>query len=122
MKQEDADTGLQKRMELALLYDFYGALLRDNAREMFEAYICDDCSLSEIADMQGITRQGVHDSVKRCSKQLYAYEEKLGLVKKFHSHKEIGGEIASLVKDIRAPEDQVKLQRVLELTAILADD
>lgn len=122
MKQEDANTELQKRMELALLYDFYGALLRDNAREMFEAYICDDCSLSEIADMQGITRQGVHDSVKRCSKQLYGYEEKLGLVKKFHSHREIGEEIASLVKDIHAPKYQVKLQRVLELTAILADD
>lgn len=122
MKQDDANAELEKRMELTLLYDFYGALLKENMRDMFEAYICDDCSLSEIAAMHDITRQGVHDAVKRCSKQLYAYEEKLRLVEKFHSHKAIGEEIASLVRKIRIPEYQKQLERVLELTQQLTED
>lgn len=122
MKQDDANAELEKRMELTLLYDFYGALLKKNVGDMFEAYICDDCSLSEIAAMQNITRQGVHDAVKRCSKQLYEYEEKLGLVKKFRSHKAIGEEIASLVRKIQIPEYQEQLQRILELTVQLTED
>ena len=120
MKQEDAD--IQKRMELVFLYDFYGALLKEGAREMLEAYICDDCSLSEIAAMQGITRQGVHDAIKRTSRQLYTYEEKLGLVEKFHAHKEIAKKIAALVSEVQAQEYQPQMEQVLQLTKLLAQD
>ncbi len=75
-------------LELAMLYDFYGELLKEHNKQIFEDYILNDLSLSEIADTEGITRQGVHDVVKRCSKQLREYEEKLHLVEKFNQTKE----------------------------------
>ena len=73
---------IEERVELSLLYDFYGALLKENQRRMFEASILDDYNLAEIAEDENITRQGVHDAIKRACKQLREYEQKLGLVEK----------------------------------------
>lgn len=67
----------------ALLYDFYGELLNDHQKQVYEDFILNDLSLSEIAEEKGISRQGVHDLVKRCTKTLEGYEEKLHLVEKF---------------------------------------
>jgi predicted DNA-binding protein YlxM (UPF0122 family) len=52
-------------------------------RRTCESYYNDDLSLTEIAEAEGISRQGVHDTVKRAEKQLEEYEEKLGLLKLF---------------------------------------
>lgn len=84
-------------LELAMLYDFYGELLKEHNKQIFEDYILNDLSLSEIADAEGITRQGVHDVVKRCSKQLRDYEEKLHLVEKFNKTKECVEKINTLL-------------------------
>ncbi len=73
---------LDEKYELSLLFDYYGNMLKENHRIIFEEYILDDMSLSEIATEQGITRQGVHDSIKRSTKHLNDYEQKLGLIKK----------------------------------------
>lgn len=70
-------------MEVSLLLDFYGELLRDKVLRAMEMYYNDDLSLSEIADDMGITRQGVRDLIKRAESNLYSYEEKLGLYKRF---------------------------------------
>ena len=70
-----------------MLYDFYGALLKENQRQIFEEYILDDYSLSEIAQDMGITRQGVHDALKRTTARLQGYEDKLGLVRRFQEQK-----------------------------------
>lgn len=67
----------------SLLYDFYGALLTDHQREIYEEVVLNDYSLSEIAEDEGISRQGVHDMIRRCDKALEEYESKLGLVEKF---------------------------------------
>jgi predicted DNA-binding protein YlxM (UPF0122 family) len=85
MKKEDriTDDKLLEKVELSILFDFYGELLKTHNRHIFEDYILNDLSLSEIADEQGISRQGVHDIVKRCSKQLKDYEDALKLIKKF---------------------------------------
>ncbi|MDF2951576.1 MAG: putative helix-turn-helix protein YlxM/p13 family protein [Anaerocolumna sp.] len=85
MKKEDriTDDKLIEKVELSILFDFYGELLKTHNRHIFEDYILNDLSLSEIADEQGISRQGVHDIVKRCSKQLKDYEDTLKLIKKF---------------------------------------
>jgi len=74
-------------LEQALLYDFYGELLTDHQKEIYEQFIIEDLSLSEIAADAGISRQGVHDLIKRCHKILEGYEEKLHLVEKFLSIK-----------------------------------
>ena len=75
-------------LEQALLYDFYGELLTEHQKEIYEQFVLEDLSLSEIAESEGISRQGVHDLIKRCNKLLEGYEAKLHLVEKFLSVKE----------------------------------
>ena len=70
-------------LEQALLYDFYGELLTDHQKEVYEQFVLEDLSLGEIAREEGISRQGVHDMIRRCNRTLEEYEEKLHLVEKF---------------------------------------
>jgi len=90
---------MDKMYEEALLFDFYGELLTEKQREIFEEAVLCDCSLSEVAEEHGISRQGVHDMVKRCSKILASYEEKLGLVRKFIRLKKKTEEIRRISSD-----------------------
>lgn len=69
--------------EDCLLLDFYGELLTPKMKHMLELYLNDDLSLSEIADNENISKQGVHDSIKRAKASLHDYESKLGLVRRF---------------------------------------
>lgn len=75
-------------LEQALLYDFYGELLTAHQKEVYEQFVLEDLSLSEIAESLGISRQGVHDMVRRCQRTLSGYESKLHLVEKFLAIKE----------------------------------
>lgn len=79
---------MEQFLEQALLYDFYGELLTEHQKIIYEQFVLEDLSLSEIAEDAGISRQGVHDLVKRCNKILTGYEEKLHLVQKFMAIKE----------------------------------
>ncbi|WP_313132178.1 YlxM family DNA-binding protein [Anaerocolumna sp.] len=83
----NTDDKIKEKVELSILFDFYGELLKNHNKQIFEDYILNDLSLSEIADGQGISRQGVHDIVKRCSKQLRECEEKLNFIKEFNETK-----------------------------------
>ncbi len=74
---------MEKIVEQGLLYDFYGELLTKRQREIYEGVVYENLSLGEIAEQLDISRQGVHDTVKRCDKLLADYEEKLGLVARF---------------------------------------
>lgn len=70
---------MEKRVDAGLLLSFYGAMLTGRQRETLRLYYEDDLSLSEIAQLTGVTRQGAHDAVRRGEMQLLALEEKLGL-------------------------------------------
>lgn len=74
---------LSKKMEVADLFAFYGELLTVKQKDVLSLYCLDDLSLGEIAENLEISRQAVHDSVKRTSNILFGYEGKLGLLKKF---------------------------------------
>ena len=90
---------MEKNMELSLLLDFYGELLSEKVRRATELYYNDDLSLSEVAEDMGITRQGVRDLIKRAEGNLYGYEQKLGLYKRFlEMQKGLGSLKESLVK------------------------
>lgn len=67
---------------------FLWELLTEHQRRIYEDVVLNDYSLSEVAADLGISRQGVHDNVKRCNKILSDYEEKLHLVEKFVNIKE----------------------------------
>ena len=56
---------MSKNLDVAVLLDFYGAMLTDKQRDAIDLYYNQDLSLSEIAELQNITRQGVRDSIKR---------------------------------------------------------
>ncbi len=71
-----------KNLDIVLLADYYGEMLTDNQRKFIEYYYNDDLSLSEIAQNEGITRQGVRDAVKRAETQLYDMEKKLGFAER----------------------------------------
>lgn len=79
---------MEKIVKQGLLYDFYGALLNDHQRGIYESVVYDNMSLSEIASEYGISRQGVHDLIKRCDKSLEEYENKLHLVERFMAIKD----------------------------------
>ena len=86
-----------KSYEDSLLLDFYGNLLTDKMRATLDMYLNDDLSLAEIAEDEEISRQGVHDKVKRALVQLKDYEDKLGLVKRFLEQKESVSEAIALI-------------------------
>lgn len=91
-----------EKLELrGMLYDFYGELLTPHQKKIYEDAIVNDLSLSEIANEQGISRQGVHDIIKRCDKALAEYEEKLHLVEKFARIKHMISQINLLTDDVR---------------------
>ena len=108
-------TTMNKILEQALLYDFYGELLTAHQKEIYEQVVHDDLSLSEIAETAGISRQGVHDLVKRCHKTLEGYEAKLHLVERFLAIKARVNEINELLdaceKGTRSPEEMMAMVR-----------
>ncbi len=81
-----------------LLFDFYGELLTAHQQKIYEAVICNDMGYSEVAEEEGISRQSVHDLVRRCQKQLDSYEASLHLVEKFLSIQECARQIQNEAK------------------------
>jgi predicted DNA-binding protein YlxM (UPF0122 family) len=61
---------MEKFVEQTLLYDFYGELLTERQQQVYESVVLEDYSLSEVAEDLGISRQGVHDMIKRCNHTL----------------------------------------------------
>lgn len=74
---------MEKILEQSLLYDFYGELLTDHQKSIYEDFVLNDLSLGEIAEEREISRQGVYDTIKRCNKLLEGYEKKLHLMERF---------------------------------------
>ena len=112
---------IEEREELSLLYDFYGALLKENQRRMFEGSILDDYNLAEIAEDENITRQGVHDAIKRACKQLREYEQKLGLVEKFEKQKELVKKLHIILKGMNIG-DEGELEEVYSIIDEILDE
>ena len=73
----------EKNMKLAYLLDFYVELLDEHSVNVMRAYYDDDLSLAEIAKGEGISRQGIRHIIKKSEEELFFYEDKLGLAKKF---------------------------------------
>lgn len=112
---------MEKIVAHGLLYDFYGELLTQHQRQVYEDAVYNDMSLAEIADIQGISRQGVHDLLKRCDKILEDYEQKLHLVERFESVKERVTQISHLTEELEETAKQdaqtgKRVRRIRELS------
>ena len=77
------------RSEIVLLLDFYGSALTERQRRTAELYFQEDLSLAEIAQMTGITRQGVRDGLKKAERTLYKMEDELGIAARFLRQKRL---------------------------------
>jgi len=84
MENKTVDTASgATRAEIALLLDFYGNALTERQRRTAEMYFQEDLSLAEIAEVTGITRQGVRDGLKKAENALFGLEERLGIAARF---------------------------------------
>ena len=106
-------------LKSSLLYDFYGELLTEHQKEIYEDFVLNDFSLGEIAQERNISRQGVHDLVKRCDKILNGYEEKLHLVGRFTKTKSDVEKICALADQT---EDSANLLKIKEIAQEILDN
>ena len=103
---------MEEKLEQAYLYDFYGELLNDHQRQVYEDFVFNDLSLGEIASEEGISRQGVADLIKRCNKKLLDYEAKLHLVEKFMSIKSDIRRIHELTNDFKKSHNELLMNEI----------
>ena len=111
---------MEKIVEQGLLYDFYGELLTEHQKQVYEGVVYENLSLGEITHEQGISRQGVHDIVKRCDKALQEYEEKLKLIARFMKiQKQIQeiDKLSELYEQNEIEDKSVYCQKVRQLSA-----
>ena len=110
----------------SMLYDFYGSLLNESQEEVMKLYHEDNLSLSEIAEELGTSRQAVHYTLKKAEKALEKYEEKLGLIAKYHENLQKAEEIIRAVgqilnkKELDEESKQV-LKNAVEIIAEITD-
>ena len=102
---------MEEIYEKTLLYDYYGELLTDHQREIYENVVFNDMSLSEAAEEYGISRQGVHDIIRRCNNSLEAYEAKLHMISQTKEILKAAEEIEKTAAAGKEPEKVRELAR-----------
>ena len=107
---------MDDKLKQAYLYDFYGEMLNEHQRRIYEDFVFNDLSLGEIASEEGISRQGVADMVKRCEKKLEGYESQLHLVEKFISVKNDVERIHTLTEQFKDSKEEQLVEMVAEIS------
>lgn len=105
----------KSKIEEGLLLDFYGELLTKRQFKVLDEYLNDDLSMQEIAEELAISKSGVNDLIKRSLNQMYKFEEKLSLAKKFKQR------VALYDKLDKVNDNEVK-NLVLQLRNIESED
>ena len=100
---------MDERVRQSLLFDFYGELLTPRQKQIFEEVVMNDLSLGEAAEEFGISRQGIHDMVRRCTASMNSYESKLHLVETFLKIRRKAEEIKELSaqEEVRQLADEI---------------
>lgn len=105
-------------MNISFLLDFYGDVLGEKQRAVLELYYNEDLSLSEIAESEGMTRQGVRHIVKKAEQELIFLEDKLGLANHFVKIRSVSDGIIASLSDacdrLERDEDKEKLEALLQ--------
>lgn len=100
---------LDETTRVNLLYDFYAPLLTKKQRQVMELYFHEDWSFGEIADHLGVSRQGVHENVKRSRRALEDLEEELGLLTKHIRRRELADTIMRKMEGSPGKKDVAQL-------------
>ena len=101
----------QKDMKKAYLLDFYAEVLDDHTRSILRAYYEDDLSLSEIAEDEGISRQGVRHMIKKGEEQLFTLEQRLGLCEHYEALSEVAASLSLLAEEMDAERSEDAIRR-----------
>lgn len=122
-QNKDDASFLLKKYHLTLLFDFYGELLKESNRQIYEDYILNDMSLGEIALERGISRQGIYDTIKRTVKKLEGYEDKIHLIERYEIINSKVDDIKNILDDMRRSSkiDRENLDKLVEIENILND-
>ena len=105
---------MDKKVEVSMLLQIYGKLLTEKQYRVIDYYYNEDLSLSEIAENEEITRQGVRDIIKKGEKKLFEYEEKLLFMKRtLNTEKKIEKVLSELTK-IQKDYSDKQIANVLE--------
>lgn len=114
---------MNSKTDISLLYDFYGELLKTSQQQVVELYVNEDLSLSEAADLLGISRQGVRDSLNRAEKSLRDYESKLGLMEAYHKRHKRNESVLTIINDIKNTEGcEAILPQLTQIEEMLKGD
>lgn len=113
---EEITKKLIENTDICFLLDFYGQLLTEKTREMLELHFAEDMSLAEISDQYRISRQAVHDTIRRGVASLNEYEEKLCLANKFKIQKEY---ILEAIIDIDMGDTSTAKEKLINLTQLI---
>ena len=109
-------------LQLTLLYDFYGELLTEKQKQVYELHYQNDLSLSEIGEELSISRQAVRDQLKRTEKILQDYEEKLQLVSRFQAQKKAIREMKDIMEGMERSNPDAAMVRAIAKMKKIADD
>ena len=109
-------------LQLTLLYDFYGELLTEKQKQVYELHYQDDLSLTEIGDELSISRQAVRDQLKRTEKILQDYEEKLQLVSRFQAQKKAAQEMTHIMEGLEKKSSDAAVMKAVSKMKKIADD
>ena len=97
-----AATDFNDRIRFGSLYEIYGALLTEKQRQCLELYFCEDYSLAEVAEEMQVSRQAIHDLLKRVEQTLEHYEEMLGFLQRMERTRQLTVEAAELLDTVAA--------------------
>ena len=113
---------MEKIFVQAQLFDFYGEMLNEHQKAVFEDYVLNNIGISEIAQERGISRQSVHDLIKRCTRTLEEYEEKLHLVEKFEKTKGLIKKVDELIESIPREKDDKLIKEIKKTLGNILDE
>lgn len=105
---------MDKYSRAGILTDIYGALLTEKQFGTLCLYLCEDCSLFEISEKMGITRQAAHDTIKRSLNLLEDYEQNLGIYSKLLSNRNNEIKIKKMLKENKVDEALKVLHEIVE--------
>ena len=105
---------MEKNVEVSMLLQIYGELLTEKQYRVIDYYYNEDLSLSEIAENEEITRQGVRDIIKKGEKKLFEYEEKLLFMKKTINQEKLIQHILVNLNKIQKDSTDKKVTKILE--------
>ncbi|GHU62658.1 UPF0122 protein [Clostridia bacterium] len=110
---------MEKIVELTLLYDFYGELLSEHQKEVYEAVVFSDLSYQEAAEQYAMSKQGIYDLVKRSLEKLKQYELKLGLIEKFRCTKQLAQNLQQQLQQYLFEPSTKRLEQIQEMVQVL---